>query len=340
VRILPQNIKHIVIAGFDGALATAITGLMDIFSLVGVSWQRIMSDEPDPRFKVWLASENKLSIQCINRLKLEAHISFDELMGNQVLNENLFAIIVPTIGSRIDSTLSNNPKLLELLRWANEQNHMIAGNCTGNFFLAEAGVLDGLTATTHWGYQDQFEQRYPSVNLRINQLITSDKNIYCAGGGLAWFDLCIYMIEQEFGYDIAVQTAKSFVIDYRRDNQQSYSLTRLKHQHQDELIAKIQSYVEDHIENNEDLCSLAQKFNISRRTLIRRFNQALGLTPHAYLQNIRIEYAQKLLSESDLSAEQIVQKVGYEDLSSFRRLFKKHTGSTLSEYRRRFAKRV
>ncbi len=332
--------KHIIIAGFHGALATTITGVMDILSLTGVSWQRIMGEPPEPRFKVWVASADGQAIRCLNHLEIGAHMSFDQVMASPELLEDLFAIIVPTIGSPIEHTLANNPDMLELLRWGHQQNLVIAGNCTGNFFLAEAGLLKGKRATTHWGYKDLFEARYPEIQLRTDQLITVDDNLFCAGGGLAWFDLAIYMIEKEFGYDWALQTSKAFVIDYRRESQLSYSLSRMAQNHTDALVAKIQCYFEDYYHQTLELEAVAAKFNVSKRTLIRRFKTALNMTPYAYLQQTRIEVSQKLLAETQLTPEQVVNNVGYEDISSFRRLFKQTTGLTLAEYRQRYARRL
>jgi len=332
--------KHVIIAGFNGALSTAITGVLDILSLTGVSWELIQSESPEPKFKVWVASADGSSIKCINNVGIEAHMSFAQVIESDQILENLIAIIVPTIGSPIEYTLLKNPEMKTFLQWGFENNLMIAGNCTGNFFLAEAGLLDGRRATTHWGYKEMFEARYPQVDLRADQLITVDGSIYCAGGGLAWLDLGIYIIEKELGYNVALQTAKAFVIDYRRESQLSYSLARLAQNHHDELIAGVQTYFEDYYQQSQVLDDISTKFNVSKRTLIRRFKAALNITPYTYLQRVRIEAAQKLLTETQFEPEKIVQLVGYEDVSSFRRLFKQHTGLTLSVYRSRFAKRI
>ena len=340
ILIFESVMKQVLVVGFDGALATAITGAVDILALAGVSWQRIQQSQPDPAFKVWVVSDLGDPVSCLNGLTINARMSFDQVMDSPNLKEQLLAVLVPTIGGPIDEILFKNQRVIEFVRWAHQNNIMVIGNCTGNFFLAEAGILDGQVATTHWGYKAQFEQRYPKVDLRADQLITESNNIYCAGGGLAWFDLGIHIIEKELGYDAALQTAKAFVIDYRRDNQLSYSLSRLSIQHHDGLVADIQGHLAQHYGKNQSLEELADHFNVSKRTLIRRFKGALNLTPHAYLQQIRIEVAQKLLAETQYSIEQITNKVGYDDMSSFRRLFKQQAGVTPVEYRKRFAKRL
>lgn len=331
--------KHIIVAGFHGALASAITGAVDVLALAGVSWQRIMAIPPTPAFKVSIASVDGEPVRCLNGLELSARVSFQQVIEQQALRDSLLAIVVPTIGTPIETTLQENPGLLELLHWAHGQSLIVMGNCTGNFFLAEAGLLDGKTATTHWGYQEQFRQRYPKVDLQADKLITEADHVYCAGGGLAWFDLAIHLIEKELGYEAALQSAKAFVIDYRRESQLSYSLSRLAVNHHDDVVAGIQVYLDRQYGEPHHLDELAIRFNLSKRTLIRRFKQALNITPLAYLQGVRIEVSQKLLAESPLGVEQVMARVGYEDMSAFRRLFRQRTGLTPAEYRKRFAKR-
>lgn len=324
--------KNIYILGFDHALASAITGVLDLFALAGVTWNRIQGNEPNPIFNIQIASVQGDPIRCINGINLGAHVSFAEI-------EKADALIIPTIGGPIEQVLANNPELIKVIQAANKQQCILAGNCTGNFLLAHAGILDGKQATTHWGFKDQFKTLYPKVNLTAEFMLTRDEHIYCAGGGLAWFDLGLHMIERFFGFEIAIQTAKAFVIDYRRDSQLSYSLMGLAKPHKDALIKDVQHWLTLNYASSIAIDDLAERFSVSKRTLIRRFNQALDMPPNAYLQGLRVEGAQKLLEESEMHIDTIMNKVGYEDASSFRRLFKSKTGVTPSEYRSRFSRR-
>lgn len=342
---------NIYVLGFDQALASAITGVIDLFALAGVTWNRIQQQETAVAFNVKLASHQKQNIRCINNLQLAAHCSFTDIekhldssltamnQANQTNQQNQNIIIVPTIGGPIQQTLSNNPQLISLLVKAQHAGWIIAGNCTGNFLLAEAGILQGKTATTHWGFARQFQQQYPNITLKADQLITRDDNIFCAGGGIAWFDLGLHIIERHVDFETAMQTAKAFVIDYRRDSQLSYSLMRIAKPHQDALVNTIQQRIEQECLTALSLEDIATQYNVSKRTLIRRFNNALGMPPNTYLQSVRVERARKMLEESDFNVETILSKIGYEDASSFRRLFKKKTGITPTEYRNRFSKR-
>lgn len=324
--------KNIYILGFDQALASAITGVLDLFALAGVTWNRIQGTQPAPIFNVQIASAHGEPIRCINGINLGAHVSFDEI-------KQAYALIIPTIGGPIEHVLANNPELIALIQKANTQRWILAGNCTGNFLLAHAGILDGKQATTHWGFKDQFKKQYPKVNLTAEFMLTRHEHVYCAGGGLAWFDLGLHMIERFVGFEIAIQTAKAFVIDYRRDSQLSYSLMGLAKPHKDALIKEVQNWLNINYANSISIDDLAQRFSVSKRTLIRRFNQSLDMPPNAYIQGLRIEGAQKLLEESEMQIDTIMNKVGYEDASSFRRLFKSKTGVTPSEYRSRFSRR-
>jgi transcriptional regulator GlxA family with amidase domain len=336
---------NIYVLGFEQALASAITGVIDLFALAGITWNRIQQQDTAMAFNVQLASHQGNHIRCINNLQLAAHFSFEDLSKQlepgaalQAKENNI--LIVPTIGGPIQQTLDNNPELIQLLIKANKAGWTIAGNCTGNFLLAEAGILEGKSATTHWGFAREFKQRFPQVNLQADQLITRDDNIFCAGGGIAWFDLGLHIIERNVDFETAAQTAKAFVIDYRRDSQLSYSLMRIAKPHQDDMVNAIQSSIEEDCTHSLSIERLAQHHNVSQRTLIRRFNNALGMPPNTYLQSVRIERARKMLEESDFNIDTIMNKIGYEDASSFRRLFKKKTGVTPTEYRNRFSRRL
>jgi len=322
----------VVIVGYDKALSSAMTGVADLFGLAGVTWNRIQGQEPQRLFNVRIASPDGEPVKCINGIQLLAHMSYDQV-------EDVDAIVIPTIGGPVEDVVGNTPELMALLQRADQAGWTIAGNCTGNFLLAEAGILDGKTATTHWGFSELFARRYPQVDLKADQLITRDDNIYCAGGGLAWFDLGLHMIERSFGFETAIQTAKAFVIDYRRDSQLSYSLMRLAKPHKDDLVKQVQAWLEEHYAEGFTVDELAERFSVSKRTLIRRFNAALDMPPNTYVQSIRIEAAQKLLEETERTVDVVMNDVGYEDASSFRRLFRKKTGLTPTEYRRRFSRR-
>ncbi|MCZ8530404.1 GlxA family transcriptional regulator [Alteromonas sp. PRIM-21] len=319
----------VTVLGFDQALASAITGALDVFAFAGISWQRIHNLPTAPQFKVQLASHHGQSILCSNQVVLQPNIAIEDVSHTDVL-------LIPTIGGDIDEVLNDTQPLLVHIKRLQKMGADIAANCTGNFLLAQTGLLNNKTATTHWGYADKFENMFPSVNLQPEKMVTEDDTVYCAGGGMAWIDLSILLIERYCGHQIASDTAKSHVLDVSRTSQTVYASSRQRRFHTDQDIKAVQSFLERNLQNKCKLSDLAHQHNMTERTLIRRFKNACDTTPGQYLQSLRIEHARKLLETSSMSLESLISAVGYEDLSSFTRLFKKTTGLSPSQYRAKF----
>lgn len=202
--------------------------------------------------------------------------------------------------------------------------------------LAEAGLLDGRQATTHWGFSSQFRQRYPAVDLRPEKLVTVDGPVACAGGGTAWWDLGVYLVEQFAGPQVARELAKAFVIDAGRTSQAPYSAVQTRRYHSDKVILKLQDWLEEVYPQPVSLTAMAAYAGLTERSLLRRFRQATGDSPTNYLQMLRVEEARRRLESSRASIETITRDVGYDDVSSFSRLFRKHTGLAPGAYRNRF----
>jgi transcriptional regulator GlxA family with amidase domain len=319
----------VTILGFDQAYASAITGALDLFALAGVTWQRMQGVQPSPFFEVQLASIKKRPVRCINQLQINSHIAIEEVSHTDLL-------LIPTIGGELNTVIKNNLALLPHIQKHFRNNVDIASNCSGAFLLAESGILDGKEATTHWGYAELFKKRYPEVNLSAEKMITSDDNIYCSGGGMAWFDLALLLIERYCGHDIATTTAKAHVIDISRGDQTAYANIRARKYHQDPDVLKVQDWLEINYSKSIVVSELPLMVNLTMRTFIRRFKQATEQNPLKYIQTLRIEAAKKLLETTHNSIERVVTQVGYDDLSSFTRLFKKHAGLSPSQYAKKF----
>ncbi|MBW0147008.1 GlxA family transcriptional regulator [Marinobacter arenosus] len=321
------------IIGFDGALASAITGIIDLFRLAGVTWARIHGEPPEPMFRTRLLTQTGDPCRCINGITLLADGRWDA--DAQPAAD---IIIVPTIGAPIPDVLSRNA---ELVTWLSRQDvtpSLLASNCTGAFLLAEAGLLDGKEATTHWGFSNQFRQRYPDVICRPEKLVTVDGDIACAGGGMAWWDLGVYLVERYAGPEVSRQLAKAFVIDAGRTSQAPYSALQAKRYHSDSTVLKLQDWLDTHFSRTVSLAELAREAGLSERSLLRRFKAATGDTPNTYLQLLRVEHVRHHLETSRRSIDEIINMAGYEDVSSFSRLFRKHTGLAPGAYRSRFGR--
>ena len=312
---------EVIILGFDGVLGSVLSGALDLFSFTGVSWQRFLDLEVKPKFKVQIASLGGVDITASNRLVIQAHCDITTVSKCDLL-------LIPTIGDSIDKVLKQNAKLLPHLQRLAATEADIASNCSGAFFLAEAGLLDGKTATTHWGYADKFKSDYPLVDLQDNQFVTQSGNIFCAAGGSAFYDLALLLIERYCGREVSTQVAKTQIIDSKRGSQNSYTNVTLHKPHGDTLVKQVQEYIENNFAQPLQVSNLATIVNVTPRTLNRRFQTSIDMRPIEYIQAVRIEQAKRLLA----------YQVGYSDLSSFTRLFKRATELTPKEYRDKFSR--
>lgn len=319
---------NIIILGFDGALGSALIGALDLFSFTGVSWQRFNNEDVTPRFNVQIASLHGHSIRCSNRLVIEPHINLQDV-------ESCDLLLIPTIGDSIEKILKQTTNLIPHILRLHKKGSDIASNCSGAFLLANTGLLNGKTATTHWGYAEKFVQDFPKVQLEANKLVTHSDNLFCAAGGSAFYDLGLMLIERYCGRDVASEVAKTQVIDVRKRIQSNYANVKMYKNHNDELIKQVQEYIEENYSANLNVSSLSAHFNVIPRTLNRRFQTSMQMRPIQYIQHVRIEQAKRLLENGDCNIKSLATEVGYEDASSFNRLFKKTTQLTPKEYQQK-----
>ncbi|MDT0594365.1 GlxA family transcriptional regulator [Glaciecola petra] len=319
----------VVIIGFDGALSSALTGALDLFSFTGVSWQRYLNLPVEPRFDVQIASLHGSSFTCSKQLTIVPHASINEV-------ETCDLLMVPTIGDSIDKVLNNSAPLFPHLRRLYKSGADVASNCSGAFLLAEASLLNGRKATTHWGYASRFIEDYPEVNLDEKQLVTQDDNIFCAAGGSAFYDLAMLLIERYCGREIANQVAKTQIVDSRKSNQSMYANLKLYKRHNDPLIQQVQEYVEENFSLHLSVNLLAEQANVTPRTLNRRFQKSVSMRPIEYIQAVRIEHSKRLLESGEFNIKGLSNHIGYEDVASFSRLFKRYTQLTPKDYQNKF----
>ena len=322
--------RHVTVLGFDYAFASAITGAADLLSTAGVTWNYIHGQALEYQFRVEIATLNGAPVKCANNIEIQAHKALFDIKHTDL-------ILIPTIAGDIQQTLERNAELLPWIVKQAELGADIASNCTGAFLLAETGLLDNRLATTHWGFINEFGERYPNVDLQTDQLITSDGQYFCSGGGMAWLDMALFLIERYCGYDVAIASAKSNVMDITKASGSTYCSIPGRRYHQDSAILSLQDWLDQNYQQDISIVSLAEKMAMTERTLIRRFKQATGDSLIHYLQSLRVDAAKKLLKREHITVEAITHEVGYKDVSSFIRLFKKHTGVSPSAYRARFS---
>ena len=260
-----------------------------------------------------------------------ARISVD---GDLSLAEGADLVMLPATGSAIDRTLESNAALLPWLARQAHQQHL-ASLCSSAFLLAASGALDGRAATTHWTLATAFGQRFPAVNLQIDQLLTHDGRLFCSGGAQAGLDLCLYLIERHAGAALARRAAATLVFEHGRGRQRRFTPLLPDPLPAGSPLEPLLAWLEDNYAQPFDLSSLAQRVHCSTRTLLRRFREQVGMSPNDYVQRLRIASAQEALGDPGRSLERIASDVGYADRASFARLFKQVCGETPGAFRQR-----
>jgi transcriptional regulator GlxA family with amidase domain len=214
----------------------------------------------------------------------------------------------------------------------------LAAGCSGGFVLGHCGLLDGKIATTSWWLRPVFRREFPRAHLRADELVTVGERLVCAGPVNAHFNLALRLVEQFGGRDLALTCAKVLLVDANRSSQRPYVMLQDQLGHTDELVVRAQEWMHRHITGKGfSIPTLARAVGASPRTLIRRFKSAHGTTPVAYAQSLRIEMAKSLLETTALDLGSILDRIGYQDAASFRRLFKQKTSLSPRAYRQRFA---
>lgn len=223
--------------------------------------------------------------------------------------------------------------IAELQRLRGDQT-LICAVGTSSFFLAETGWLDQRPATTHWSYFDLFHKRYPQVQLKREFLVTQSGQLFCAGSINAVADLMIHFIEQLFDHRIAMGVASQFSPEIRRPIQLYGHIQGEYETHSDEAIIEAQQWLRDHCNSHINMQTLCKTVGLQYRTFNRRFKQATGITPLAYLQQLRIQQARELLQTSNLSVGEIASQIGYDDTSYFCELFRRSLNQSPQSFRR------
>ncbi len=325
-----SDMKHVTILGLSESSGTMITGPLDIFYLAGRLWNSIFGQKETPFFEVDIVNSDLQPIQCTGNLCILPHGKMTDIIKTDL-------ILIPSIVN-LEETLLHHGDAIDWLKNQYAKGAQIAAMCTGTFFLAETGLLDHKTATTHWGFVDGFKKRYPKINLVPERLITDEGDIYCCGASNACFDLSLYLVQKIAGREVALKTAKVFICDMDRIHQSEWAVFRFQKSHKDDSVLKAQEIMEKTYADFNSIDNLANDVGMSRRSLERRFKSATGETPLRYLHRLRVEAAKRMIETQHFTFDEITYKVGYENTSYFRKVFTQLCHISPKTYRYKWGK--
>lgn len=315
------------IVDYPGAQAACILGLTD---LLGVA-SRIALDRrrsaPNPlRVTHWKPIPSASStLACV----------YDSAAHGTPRPQTL--ILPPTMVKLPDPEVSAG--VVTWIRSRHAAGATLASLCSGAFILAATGLVDGLSVATHQICAAALAKRFPRIIVNTRQRIIDHGAIVTAGGFLAWIDLALYLVGRILGPAVRVETARFVLADPVAGEARSLTGFAPPQTHGDAAVLKAQEWVHMRDGSTVSLAAMAAAAGLQRRTLLRRFASATGMSPIKYCRSVRIARARELLEGGDTPQKQIAESLGYKDVASFARVFRKAVGAAPGAYRKRFARK-
>ncbi|TNE83586.1 MAG: helix-turn-helix domain-containing protein [Gammaproteobacteria bacterium] len=313
---------------------SGILGVMDFFATANFCG-RVSEEFTEPLFDCQIVTVDDEPVLTYSGVQLLPTVSREHFQPDVIIIGAALETVLKD--HQIDQSLNLTRPVFGWLQQAYRDGITLASICTGSFILAEAGLLEDQVATTHWRTASLFRRRYPKLRLEENQILVDNGQIICAGGATAFADLCGYLVERLASPAVALACSKLLLLDNRRSQQSPYMSFFGHKAHQDTAILKAQVWLEEHYAGPVSIDDVARVSGLGDRTFKRRFKEATGETALGYLQQLRIEAAKQQLESTRKQTASIIWEVGYEDASSFRRLFKRLVGCTMEQYRKRFS---
>lgn len=247
-------------------------------------------------------------------------------------------VFIPALFGDMSSAVAKNKAAVPWIVDQYKKGAEVASLCVGAFLLASTGLLNGKKCSTHWGFQNEFREMYPDVEVVEGSIVTEEKRIYSSGGANSYWNLLLHLVEKYTSRETAIIASKYFAIDIDRSSQSAFAMFKGQKDHTDKEILKAQEYIEKNIQEKISIDELAKITAIGRRTFERRFKQATNNSVLEYIHRIKVEAAKRQFETSRKNINEVMYDVGYSDTKAFRDLFKKLTGLTPVEYRNKYNK--
>lgn len=329
-----KKTPSICILALPESSGAVLYGLFEVLSVFNEAWAQVTGKEDHlAEFDVKIVAESNEPFTCVGGVPVTPHASFTDVKHSDV-------VIITDLA--VDPDTNHSQRWTNITPWLkaiHDAGGLLCSVCSGSILLATTGLLKNRPVTTHWAYADHFHQFFPDINLEPNRILIPENDecrIVTMGGMSSWEDLALYLMAKFYGEATAIQVAKLFLIGDRSEGQLLFSAMRKPKRHEDKVIEKIQQWASNNYDSPNPVRLMVKKSGLAERTFKRRFKIATGYTPINYIQTLRVEEAKQMLETTCDAVDIIAQQTGYEDPTSFRRLFKRMTGVTPGRYRQRF----
>ncbi|GAA5025174.1 GlxA family transcriptional regulator [Streptomyces siamensis] len=310
--------RTVLIVLFDDVQSLDVTGPLEVFA-GAEAWH-------GGSYRVLTASPDGVPVRTSSALTLVPDHALDDAPAPHTL-------LVP--GGR--GTRHPDRRLTDWLRGHGPRAERLVSVCTGAVLLAEAGLLDGHRATTHWAYCDKLARDHPAVEVDPDPIFVRDGRVSTSAGVTSGIDLALALVEEDLGRETALAIARHLVVFLRRPgNQAQFSAQLAAQTARREPLREVQQWITEHPDDDLSVESLAARARLSPRHFARAFRSETGTTPGRYVERVRLEQARRLLEDTGDGVEEISRACGYGTPEAMRRAFVKALGSAPAEYRRRF----
>ena len=308
---------------FDGVQALDVAGPMDVFAEANTFLPE------HQRYEVVLVGDRAGTVTCSNGMQLTAPYGYADF-------DTPFDLLLVAGGPQLADAQPRS----ELLKWLQDQARgatRFGSVCTGAFTLAHAGLLDGKQVTTHWADAGRLADEFPLARVQPDRIFIRDGRLFTSAGVTAGIDLCLSLVAEDWGHELAVRVAKRLVVYIQREGGQSqYSPYIGIRKEQDPIVGKVLRYVTEHITDALSIEQLANAVSVSRRTFSRLFAKYAKVTPSAFVEQVRVDSARKLLEETDAPLKTVAFKCGFHNATHMRTTFSRRLNVTPKQYRLRF----
>lgn len=309
-------------SGFEAGIASEIFGMSEFAS-------KFSEGLESPWYQLKVCTGTSTGVSMLGGARLTSPYGLSDLAeADTVVIPSVFDVTRPTDGG-----------VIEAIQWAGRRGSRIVSICSGAFALADAGILDGRKATTHWIYADYFRERFPAIEVDCGPLYIESDRVLTSAGCAAGLDLCLHIVRSDWGAQVANDVARRLVVAPHRAGGQAQFVEKPVAVESDQAgpVVDSMTWALRHLDKPLTLDQLAAHASLSRRTYLRQFAQATGTTPIKWLTAARIHKSLELLEATNLSIEDVGRSVGFESPTTFRHHFVHTMRTTPTQYRSTFA---
>ncbi len=319
--------RRIVMLTYPGGQILDVTGPLEVFAIADSQLGNSTADRPGYAIELVAAEAGPVAMS--SGLRLVADRAMHSVRGP------VDTLIVA--GGTGTAEAVRDPELLSWIRRTARRSRRVASVCSGAILLAEAGLLDGKRATTHWAYCERMAATYPRVRVDADPIYVRDGNVYTSAGVTAGMDLALALVEEDHGRDLALAVARRLVLFLKRPGGQSQFSVQLASQSAERRpIRDLLSWMSEHPSEDLSVEALAARAAMSARNFARVFRQEVGFTPARYVERTRVEAARRRLEEGDAGVDAIAEASGFGSAETMRRAFLRNLEVGPAEYRNRF----